>query len=232
MTTEDALELLQISRTTLYRRIKSGQYQVTKGVGKFSADSFTHAGLGLPEPTPEPTAEVISLHCAEKSKPEPVRVIGEITEPRNLTGRPDNTEEQDAAFAAAYRAGEATDSIGNTIDGQNKRFPSKGAQSLIGVPRPEETTPLDTQAHMNKALLGTYTSDGQRIQQKRHSFESGEGFTRGGVALCAGLSQETYDAMMKSHDKRGGRPSMSQQAEAVWRAEENIRRAFPKGERT
>jgi len=225
MTTEQACELLQISRTTLYRRIKAGTYKVTKGA-RYTNDSFTYADLGLPEPEPDPIVRLGELLKEIKSDERPTVPIGTITEPRNLTGRPDDMAYEDSQFARDYKAGLVGDSTGNLIDGTNPNFPSMGIQSLIGVPRPEPSVPLETQAHMDPALITQPSKD-------RHSFESNpEGFTRRGVALCAGLSQETYDQMMRAHDKRGGKPSMSEQAEAVWRAEETIRRSFPRADRT
>jgi len=53
LTKKEACKLLGISPRTLERRMASGRYTFTRtGEGQFAELSFTHTGIGLPEPAP------------------------------------------------------------------------------------------------------------------------------------------------------------------------------------
>lgn len=224
---QQACDLLHISESTLQRRLKAGVYRCTRrGDGQFSPITFSYEQLGLQEPTPEPTP-------ITSTAVEPTPDIGE---PDAFAPRPLSKEERDAEFAAAYKAGTATDSIGNTADGINARFPSKGTQSLIGAVEPDHGPPAETQSHMDAALR--HGDEGQPIPQGmvmtasglRWSFEVGEGHTGDGSPLARGVTQEQYDGMMKAYRKHNGnRPSMSQQMAQIIAAQKNINDSFPKG---
>jgi len=85
---------------------------------------------------------------------------------------------------------------------------------------------------MNPALIGTNDSAGNPIANG--GWKMGEpkpdktlqGFTRSGQPLAAGISQESYNAMMKDWSRSHGGPSMSEQREAVERSKATINDAF------
>ncbi len=223
MTRKEAADLLGISISTLQRRTKAGQYQsVRNGTGQFAAVTYTHTGIGLPEPQPEIVIDANYEDANPEPKPQPVVVVPPKPEPSSV----DRKLEQDAEFAAKYLAGEATDSSGNRVDGRNDMFPSKGTQSLLGpVPRQEPAKPPSGASHMDPALTG---SGADRLSNP----QLGSGFTRHGIKLAAGLSQEAYDAMMHQWQGAGGKRSMSEQEEANRRSLTAIHRAFPEADRT
>lgn len=144
--------------------------------------------------------------------------VPNIAEPDAFKPRPLTREEMDEQFAADYLAGKQTDSCGNGRDVKTC--------SLLGPVDIEPSVPGDPQAHMVPALLGTNDSTGAPAEVKRHSFESGEGFTRGGSPLAAGISQEAYDNMMKDWTRRGGGRSEGEQEIASRQAVDNINRSF------
>jgi hypothetical protein len=213
-----ACGLLHISESTLQRRMRSGRYQFTKaGDGQYAEVRFTYEGLGLVKPTPEPTPALMEQLSTRPAEPTPE--LQNTFAPREPT-----REERDAEFARAYLAGEATDSCGNTINVKTC--------SLLG---PVDFEPLEisrkhTQQHM-KPELTNQDADGNIINTTPHSFDIGEGTTRGGSPLAAGLSQETYDAMMTAWQRSGGGPSMSEQEMKIRQDKANIERAFPKSPR-
>jgi hypothetical protein len=147
---QQACELLHISTTTLWRRIKAGTYTSNRGEGQFAALSFTYADLGLTEPTSEPTPAPEPTRNPAPSK------VGHYEDEPAL--RAPSREDADRSFAEAYRSGDATDSAGNKIDGTNERFRTKGIQSLLG-PVEIERTPVGTTDHMHPALAGTKGPD-------------------------------------------------------------------------
>lgn len=220
MTRKQAADLLGISLSTLQRRTKAGQYTATKtGTRQFAAVAYSHAGLGLPEPQRDIVID--PRYEDEPPKPQPVVVVPPTPEPSAI----DRKLEQDAEFAARYLAGEATDSSGNRVDGRNDMFPSKGIQSLLGpVPRQEPAKPPSGASHMDPALVGGAGT--------LRNPQLGEGFTRHGAPLAAGLTQEAYDEMLHKWQRAGGKRSMSEQEEANRRSGVAIHRAFPEADRT
>jgi hypothetical protein len=137
MTKKEACALLGISPRTLDRRMAKGVYKFTRtGEGQFAELSFTHADIGLTEPTPVPvTAEIKPVH--------------------DVQIRPEyNDEPTERSFAERYLANEVPDSSGNYHDGSNPRWPNKGLQSLLGPIEPMPRVRPDTTAHMNPALVG------------------------------------------------------------------------------
>ena len=145
---QQACELLHISPTTLWRRMKAGTYTSTRGEGQFAALSFTYADLGLTEPTPAVNHDV---QIAEQYDDAPL-------EKPIAAPRAQSRDDADRSFAEAYRSGDAADSAGNRIDGTNERFRTKGIQSLLG-PVEIERTPVSTTSHMDPALVGTKGPD-------------------------------------------------------------------------
>lgn len=79
MTKKEAAALLGISEKTLQRRVANGVYRCTRtGEGQYAVLSFSHADLGLPEPTPTPVVEAVPepmpaplVETVEEPKPEP-----------------------------------------------------------------------------------------------------------------------------------------------------------------
>ncbi len=210
LTKKQAAKLLHVSETTLYRRVKAGKYTCTRtGEGQFAKLSFTYADIGLPEPAP----------------PAPVQLLGVLVQP-TITSATCGTKPPDSrTFAEKFLDGDAADSIGNKVDGTNDRFLTKGAQSLLGPIEPDHGPPVDTQAHMKAALLATNDTLGN----PREATVTAEGYTRGGSPLAHGLSQETYDAMMRDWKRSGGGRSESEMEQQVRRSKSNINRSFPRG---
>lgn len=222
---KQAADLLGISISTLQRRTKAGIYQAMKtGVGQFAEVTYTHAGIGLREPQPEIAVE----------KPQPASepaIIPPKPEPSSI----DLKSEEDRKFAEAYLAGEATDSSGNRADGTNRRFPSKGMQSLLGpVPKPEPPTPATGTAHMDPALLSDWPdpTGAKPLISPGGPQTAKTGFTRHGVPLAAGYTQEQYDADMRKWQRNGGGRSEGEMEEAIRRSKELILSTFPKADRT
>ena len=193
-------ELLGISSTTLWRRLRAGTYTSTRtGEGQFASLSFSLADIGLPEP------EAISA-------PEP-----SISTPRNpppsKVGSYEDVDDLPADdFAARYAAGLAAASAGNKIDGSTTRW--SATHSLLGPASIEHGPPVESQAHMNPALLGTHDSRGNPIEAHR-------------PALANGLTPEAYATMMQSWRRSGGGRSESEQEQRIRQSKANISRSFP-----
>ena len=160
MTRKQAAALLGISTRTFSRRLADGIYKGSRtGEGQFSEVSFSYADLGLVEPSVAKLATHPDVRVAaqyEDAAPDaPVREFRtrpapEATNP-NLGLHPDD----DLTFAEAYRKGLATDTAGNTIHGDNERWPTKGLISLLGPQDPKPKVRPDTTAHMDPRLIGT-----------------------------------------------------------------------------
>lgn len=236
-------DLLGISLSTFQRRVKKGIYGAGVKTGPLKTDevwySFTDIGLPEPEPcgadsAPEPEPE----QHPESGPYQPEPCVGELS-PRSepepcvpSTERPlsdfELRQAEDLAFAEAYRTGNATDSLGNTVNGSNERFPVSGQATLLGpaVRELPPRTPRTGTAHMNPALLSDSPSD-----TAARNPQEGPGSTRYGSALAAGYTQDHYNADMEDWRRRRGAPSMSQQREAQERSEALIHAAFPRGSR-
>jgi hypothetical protein len=228
---KQAAALLGISLSTLQRRTKAGRYTATKtGQYQFAEVTYTYAGIGLPEPFVQPDIPIDANYDEGDETPEPVAtVLPPKREPSNV----DLKAEQDQEFAAKYLAGQATDSSGNRVDGTNRKFPSKGIQSLLGpVPPPEPRTPQSGTSHMNPALLSDWPDPSGAKPLIPASPQIGTGSTRHGAPLAAGYSQEQYDADMRKWKANGGGRSMGDQELATRRSTDTIRAAFPKADRT
>lgn len=158
MNRKEAAKLLGISISSFKRRVRSGVYGSGVSSGEQllpgqSTRTYSLKDLGLDDPPtggvmPEsPTAKASALSApriAPYEQPEPRFELDEIA--------PVVHPKPDDDFALAYREGRATDSAGNTITGENKKWLS-GSVSLLGpvVFGPE---PLpDTQQHMDQRLI-------------------------------------------------------------------------------
>lgn len=227
LTKKEAAALLGISLRTLDRRMAKGVYTFTRtGEGQYAELSFTHAGIGLPEPAPVVV-------------PVPAVTVEDEPEPQfapSPLGPIELKAEADQRFADDFKRGEATDSIGNRIDGTNRKWPNKGAQSLIGSadmydPADLGLGPVDYQAHMDQALLGTNDSLGNPVDSSWKMSDPKpdqtlQGFTRGGSPLATGITQEAYNLMLKDWRRSHGGPSMGEQREAVERSIASINESF------
>jgi hypothetical protein len=219
MNKKQACELLHISNSTLDRRMKDGTYKYTKQAGQFGEVSFTRADLGLSE------VQKYEIPLPYQD-PAPVRVA---YKPPQLEAI-EKKELEDLHFASRYIAGAATDSFGNTIDGNNAGCPTKGTASLVKRGPIDPVTPSETQSHMKPELLSNYN-----VELPHKDWHGGEpaepqGFTNAGVALCPGISQEDYDGMMVQFLKRN--PKGRSEAEYETKQRRDVRtilQSFPKG---
>lgn len=208
MTKREACALLGISPKTLQRRMSKGVYTFTRtGEGHYAELSFTHADLGLtePAPVPEPTPVLETAPAAPEPTPEPAPTFA----PTPL-GPIELKEQADRRFADDYKRGLVGDSAGNKIDGTNEKWPTKGAQSLLGPVESTQAPAIDLQAHMDPALLGKPSGE-------RWSFDKG-------------LDDATLTAMRSDWRRRGGGQSMSQQRETIERSKAAINAAFPRAQ--
>jgi len=120
-------------------------------------------------------------------------------------------DDDDRDFAAKFIDGDATDSAGNTINGDNVRYSEP--VSLIG-PGVTPTGPAEPPTgcnHMNPALIG----------------KTGPG--AGATGLAPGYTAEAYAADMAQWRRSGGGRSMSEQEMAIRIAKQNIGNSFPRG---
>jgi hypothetical protein len=153
MTKSEVCQLLGISEKTLQRRMLKGVYSFTRnGVGQYAPVSFTMTDIGLPEP-PAPVEAAPAPAVAEVIAPEPV-----VTVPSRLSNI-ELKRQQDEVFADLFKRGEATDSAGNTINGSNAKWPTKGVPSLLGPTEPRERVRVSTTDHMTSPVGG-----GERIE--------------------------------------------------------------------
>jgi len=228
----EAARALGISLRTLANRMQAGTVKYTKvenaRIGEQSV-FFTLEGLGLREPSAAPVQHDVPINSnyedAPAPKPAPVQAAK-----HNQPSEIDAKAAEDAAWAQAYREGRVTDSMGNKIDGTNAKWPNRGTVSVLGPVTVDPGPPVETQSHMHQGLLGTNTTEGVPVEAPRWGFENEpEAFTRSGRPLCAGLSQENYDSMMKDWNKRGGGRSQCEMEIASRRAVDNISNSFPKG---
>jgi hypothetical protein len=234
---KQAAKALYISLRTLERRMKAGTYKFTStGEGHWAEVSFSCADLGLPEPK-----EAVSLPYQDVDMPQRAPEQPQKAFPTRKPSPIDVKTASDLEFAERYRAGEATDSYGNDINGSNKLCPTIGAQCGVKSRDVEVSLPPDSQSHMDPALISTNDTLGNPIDPEfkmgtQEYCESRAGLipttarTRDGKAmLCPGLSPESYAAMMHQWDKHNGTPSESQMAEKIRNDRAAIRRAFPRG---
>jgi excisionase family DNA binding protein len=153
----DACKLLGISRATLYRRIKSGELHCTRtapdGVGR-QCVTFTPAQLGM-------KAEQVTTRPAEHDVPvnkyyeESSPNLGEHPAPCGevaaFVPRPLSPFEQqqlsDLEFSERFKAGEATDSIGNTK--------TRSSRTIIGPREPRVRVRLLGNEHMTSPTGNT-----------------------------------------------------------------------------
>jgi len=226
MTKEQVMDLLHISRSTLERRMADGTYKYTKAEGRLGKVSFTRADLGLPEPKEIPLPY---------QDPAPVR-IG--CQPRHFimpTPQIEKKQQEDLAFASKYLAGAATDSFGNKVDGTNDARTTAGVGTLVQPDVKEFQPPADSQSHINPALLSSNDNAGNPIEKYHKDWHGGEpsepqGFTDKGVALCSGLSQSDYDAMMQQYRRRCPKGRSESEFETKQRRDvRTVLESFPRG---
>jgi len=189
-----------------------GIYKFTRtGEGQYAALSFTHADLGLPEPEPKPAAPV------PQPTPAPTPLIETAPTPAHEPkfaptplGPVELQRQADERFAQDFKAGLATDSLGNKIGGTNDSRPALGAVSLVGNIDQTQRPAIDTQAHMDPALIGA--SDA--CNAPRWSFDKG-------------LDDDALAQMRSDWRRRhGNAPSMSEQREAIDRSRAIIAESF------
>jgi|SRR5579872_862869 len=222
-----AARLLGISISTLQRRTKSGQYKATKtGDDQFAEVVYTYASVGLPEPELPIAPELVDPIDEDR----PIEILASKPQPSPV----DLKAEEDRRFADDYRAGLATDSSGNKVDGTNSRFPTYGAVPLTGPQEREPKKPQSGCSHMNPALLSDRpdpTGAAPLIPEGGVQTAT-TGFTQHGEPLAAGLSQEAYDEMLNAWRRNGGHRSQAEIEMAERRSREAIHSAFPKADRT
>jgi hypothetical protein len=243
MTKKQAAKALYISVRTIERRMQAGQYKFTKAAGQFGEVTFSYVDLGLPEPK-----DTISLPYQDEPTrqraPEPPQRAFPKREPSAI----ETKIEEDRAFAEAYRAGEVTDSYGNTIEGTNLRCPTIGPQCGVNELKSKEKDgpPRETQSHMDPRLLATNDTLGNKHQtefkmgtlaywEQSHGKVPSCGFTEKGAPLAEGMTQEKYDQEMRDHRKTCGLRSQSFYAEQEDKRRKDrvaILASFPKGNAT
>jgi hypothetical protein len=201
---KDAAKLLAISVRTLENRMRAGTVQFIKEADTIQNGFHGNARVWILLPDPvrqepipdvpqaQPSANLANGATLTQEKP-----------PSNIETKAD----ADRRFAQAYLRGEACDSAGNRADGSNDRYPTRGPTSVLGPIVRDDGPPLDSQSHMNPALLG---GSGPT---ERHPFDRG-------------LSDDALKAMRADWYRRGGGPSMGEQREAVERSQAAMREAF------
>jgi hypothetical protein len=207
MTKKQVLELLHISNSTLDRRMKDGTYKFTKAAGQFGEVTFTREGLGLPA-LPE-------IKLPYQDDPEPTRIRCERKHFIRPTPAIEKKQQEDLAFATAYKMGQATDSFGNRIDGSNDLCRETGAATLVPVPVRDYAAPhrTNTQAHMSSVhYVDTDVPSGNDNP------------------LNPGVDPSTLDAMRFQFSRSVGSPSQSEMAAKAWNDRRNINASFPRGE--
>ena len=161
----DACKLLGISRATLYRRLKAGELQCTRtapnGVGHQSV-TFSPAQLGMTAEQARLGSQDVQVNpnyeepCTNfVQRPAPSADLAERGAnfaPRDLSTI-ERRQLDDLEFAEQYKAGNAVDSCGNSISG-NRKWPTKGVQTIIGPVEPRPRHKPSPFAHMEPALLG------------------------------------------------------------------------------
>jgi hypothetical protein len=160
MTKKQVCALIGISPKTLERRMAKGVYKFTRtDEGQYAHVSFTHADVGLPEPAPASEPVISPAPAVPEPIPEPEFAPVPL-------GAVELQREADERFAQDYKRGEATDSAGNTINGTNARWPTKGIQTLLGPmePKPRErvqhVTTMEKIALAQPQMIGT---DGEPV---------------------------------------------------------------------
>jgi hypothetical protein len=154
----EAMRLLGIAPATMTRWVKSGKLKCERsGAGKFDPVFFERADVMAFVPI----LPTIGFAQASVSK-----LLTHSPEPkRNPAPSKVGHYEDEPTFAEQYKAGDATDSCGNTIYGANDQWPMTGATLLgpvVPVVRPPAPGCFD---HMDPALLGGngIGADGQPI---------------------------------------------------------------------
>jgi hypothetical protein len=230
----EVCKMLGISESTFYRKVRSGALAIEhdptektrtglprvwvtlESLGVFlgiSDDAALRVWLGLPAVKEERSPDSGEGAPAVEQVPEQSFAPRELSpfEQRQLA---DMKIAEDAVTDPDWR-----DSYGHRITGNDHH-------NFFETPEP---SPVDSQAHMNPALLSN-APDPTGKPKLRNPLE-GEGRTRSGLPLPAGMSQETYDAMMRdwNRNNRGwDRLSMSEQREAQERSRIAIHSAFPR----
>lgn len=149
LTKQQAAKALGVSLRSLAYKMKSGEITFTKIAGAKvgqQAVFFSYADLRLSEPSATPAPIVHDVPINKQYEDEPASA------PRPVNSI-EQRENEDAAFAQAYLRGEATDSCGNTITG-NERWPTKGKVTALGPIEPVYNPPPDTTAHMTPGTFG------------------------------------------------------------------------------
>lgn len=153
-------------------------------------------------------------------EPEPVETFA----PRPLTEW-EKKEAADAKFATDYLAGRATDSCGNSRE--------VSTCSLLGPRSEESSAPMESQGHMNPALLGINNSEGNALDCGHNSLDHApEGQTGRGLSLAHGMTQAKYDAMCQANRRGHNVRSLADQEITTRRGEQTITRSFPSSPRT
>jgi hypothetical protein len=209
---KDAAKLLKCSIRTLEKRMKAGTVQFIKEADTIQNGFHGNARVWVILPDPASVQESC-IHPApgdNLSPQSPGKLPGHEPSSESDERQPSNIElkaDADRRFAAAYLRGEVSDSAGNRADGSNDRYPTRGPTSVLGPIVRDDGPPLDSQSHMNPALLG---GSGPA---ERHPFDRG-------------LSDDELKAMRADWYRRGGGPSQAEIWEAQERSKAAIREAF------
>ena len=186
LTKKQVCSLLKIGYSTLGRWMREGKIKFTReqAVGAFeSAVFFRRADLA----EFLPSAPIVASIAAPVRNAAPSKVGHYEDEP---APRAQSRENADLSFAEAYKAGDATDSAGNKIDGTNDRFRTKGIQSLLGPIEVEKPVVSGT-SHMNPALVGGAGESGNTayINSLEYHLKAGS------------ITQEQYEEMQSASVK-------------------------------
>jgi excisionase family DNA binding protein len=174
---KEACKLLGCSRATIYRRLHTGELKCTRtapdGVGHQTV-TFTPEQLGMTEAQ---VAARLSGHdvpinayyeanadfaFGQAPCGEIAARVEESFRPRPLTTI-ERKQLDDLEFAERYTAGEASDSMGNTITGGNRNWRSQGPVTAIGPRSPRRKAKPSPFSHMNPALLGDASAQPHKI---------------------------------------------------------------------
>jgi hypothetical protein len=128
----EATKALGVSLSTFDRWIRTGKLTPEYGEKNRLGKTLVFVTLDVPDEAPQTEPEPVEVAPAPAPEPVPERALFEQ----------EQQAAKDARFAALYKAGRATDSVGNTVNGTNKRFPVEGSASLIGpassFPKPQK----------------------------------------------------------------------------------------------
>jgi hypothetical protein len=206
---KEAMRLLSITPATIGRWMASGKLKFERDAtaGQYAPCFFERADvLAFVPVLPTVGFEQAAPALEPKRNAAPAKVGSYEDAPAEPT------------FAEKFKAGEATDSMGNDLFKPNP-------VSLLGPVVVDRTPPAPAQSHMDPKLLSDYV-DPHHAPLVSRTINEGQGFTRSGEPLAHGLSQETYDGMMADWRRSGGGRSESEMEQQIRRSKAAINAAF------